>query len=88
MVLLMLEMCLLARRFTRDIPSDKPVLDESPQADSSFYNRPGQRGSSIPPPPFRVGVESPTFMGLEEDGRNNLNARYKRSGDLNLGEDP
>ncbi|KAI4325006.1 hypothetical protein MLD38_030442 [Melastoma candidum] len=38
------------------------------------------------PPPFRPGVESPSFTGMmEEDGRPNSNSRYKRTGDPSMG---
>ncbi|EOY23517.1 Uncharacterized protein TCM_015385 isoform 1 [Theobroma cacao] len=75
-------------RLSRDLPPEKPLLDESSQADSAFYNRAGQGNSSlIPQPPgFRAGIGSPSFMGsLEEDNRINISGRYKRSGDLNVG---
>ncbi|KAJ6373613.1 hypothetical protein OIU78_029316 [Salix suchowensis] len=73
-------------RLGRDLPLEKPLADESTPADSSFYNRANQNNSAlIPPPSFRGGGGSPSFMGsLEEDSR--ANTRYKRGvGDPNLG---
>ncbi|XVF50994.1 hypothetical protein PTKIN_Ptkin04bG0148000 [Pterospermum kingtungense] len=75
-------------RLNRDLPPEKSHLDESSQVDSAFYNRGGQGNSSlIPQPPgFRGRIGSPSFMdSLEEDNRNNISGRYKRSGDLNVG---
>ncbi|XWS61315.1 hypothetical protein CRYUN_Cryun07bG0115700 [Craigia yunnanensis] len=75
-------------RLSRDLPPEKPLLEESSQADSAFYNRAGQGNSSLfpQPPDFRAGIGSPSFMGsLEEDNRINISGRYKRSGDLNVG---
>ncbi|KAK3218354.1 hypothetical protein Dsin_012324 [Dipteronia sinensis] len=75
-------------RLNRDLPLEKPMVDDSSQMDL-YYNRTSQSNSSssLPPPPaFRAGVGSPSFMGsLEEDGRGNISARYRRSGDPNLG---
>ncbi|XP_044505324.1 uncharacterized protein LOC123225443 [Mangifera indica] len=74
-------------RLNRELPLEKP-LDDSSQIDLLYYNRTGQNNSSssLPPPPFRGGVGSPSFMGsLEEDGRVNLNARYRRCGDASVG---
>ncbi|CAK7324162.1 unnamed protein product, partial [Dovyalis caffra] len=72
-------------RLGRDLPLEKPLADDSIPADSSFYNRANQNNSAlIPPPAFRGGGSSPSFMGsLEEDSR--VNSRYKRGGDPNLG---
>ncbi|TXG71217.1 hypothetical protein EZV62_006152 [Acer yangbiense] len=76
-------------RLNRDLPLEKPMVDDSSQLDLLYYNRTSQSNSSssLPPPPaFRAGVGSPSFMGsLEEDGRGNISARYRRSGDPNLG---
>ncbi|XWS37972.1 hypothetical protein CRYUN_Cryun19dG0090600 [Craigia yunnanensis] len=75
-------------RLSRDLPPEKPLLDESSQADSAFYNRAGQGNSSLitQPPGFRAGIGSPSFMSsLEEDNRISIRGRYKRSGDLNVG---
>ncbi|GAV66206.1 hypothetical protein CFOL_v3_09716 [Cephalotus follicularis] len=76
-------------RLSRDLLLEKPLVDESSQIDSSFYSRTNHSNSSslIPPPPaFRAGVSSPSFMGsVEEDNRVNINSRYKRSGDPNVG---
>ncbi|OMO88383.1 hypothetical protein CCACVL1_08418 [Corchorus capsularis] len=76
-------------RLSRDLPPEKPLLDESSQADSAFYNRAGQGNSSlIPQPPgYRAGIGSPSFMGSLEDDNNRINigGRYKRSGDMNAG---
>lgn len=74
-------------RLYRDFPQEKPLLDESSQADSAYYNRTSQSNASlIPPPSFRAGVDSPTLAGsLEEDGRLNSTARYKRGSDAGLG---
>jgi len=75
-------------RLYRDFPQEKPLLDESSQADSGYYNRTSQSNASslIPPPAFRAGVDSPTLAGsLEEDGRLNSTARYKRGSDAGLG---
>ncbi|KAL5746535.1 hypothetical protein ACOSP7_027681 [Xanthoceras sorbifolium] len=76
-------------RLSRDLPLEKPLVDDSSQMDLLYYNRTTQSSSSssLPPPPaFRAGIGSPSFMGsLEEDGRGNISARYRRSGDPNLG---
>ncbi|XP_022723627.1 uncharacterized protein LOC111280465 [Durio zibethinus] len=82
------ELSAVEDRLGRDLPPERPLLDESFQADSAFYNRGGQGNSSfIPQPPgFRAGIGSPSFMGsLEEDNRINISGRYKWSGDLNVG---
>ncbi|XP_031274847.1 uncharacterized protein LOC116133279 [Pistacia vera] len=74
-------------RLSRELPLEKPLGDDSSQIDL-YYSRTGQSNSSssLPPPPFRGGVGSPSFMGsLEEDGRVNINARYRRSGDPSVG---
>lgn len=72
-------------RLYRDLPPEKTPLDDSSQADSSYYNRTSQSNASslIPPSPaFRAGVDSPSFAGsLEEDGRVNSTPRYKRGSD-------
>lgn len=76
-------------RLSRDLPLEKPPADESSQMDLLYYNRTSQSNSSssLPPPSaFRAGVGSPSFMGsMEEDGRVNISARYRRSGDPNMG---
>lgn len=73
-------------RLSRDLPSEKPLVDDSSPADSSAHNRSSQSNLSLfPHPNFRAGVDSPSFVGsLEEDGRVNSNARYRRSSDPNL----
>ncbi|KAF5442273.1 hypothetical protein F2P56_034951 [Juglans regia] len=75
-------------RLYRDLPSEKPLLDDSPRADSPYYNRTGQSNvSSLIPLPsaFRAGGDSPSFVGsFEEDGRLNSTARYKRGSDSSL----
>ncbi|KAL3844476.1 hypothetical protein ACJIZ3_001879 [Penstemon smallii] len=41
---------------------------------------------SLPPPPFRTGVESPSFLGLSEaDSRGQASSRNRRHGDANMG---
>lgn len=75
-------------RLSRDLPLEKPLVDESSPADSSFYSRTSQPNSSLVPPhsAFRGGVDSPSFMGsLEDDGRANSSTRYRRSSDPNVG---
>lgn len=76
-------------RLSRDLPIEKPLVDESSPADSSFYGRTSQPNSSSLVPPhsaFRAGVDSPSFIGsLEDDGRVNSNTRYRRSSDPNVG---
>ncbi|XP_022735855.1 uncharacterized protein LOC111289249 [Durio zibethinus] len=75
-------------RLSRDLPLEKPLLDESSRADSAFYSRAGQGNSSLilQPPGFRAGIGSPSFMAsLEEDNRINITGRYKRSSDMNVG---
>ncbi|XP_022737246.1 uncharacterized protein LOC111290143 [Durio zibethinus] len=75
-------------RLSRDLPLEKPLLDESSRADSTFYSRAGQGNSSLilQPPGFRAGIGSPSFMAsLEEDNRINITGRYKRSSDMNVG---
>ncbi|KAG2709609.1 hypothetical protein I3760_05G247400 [Carya illinoinensis] len=76
-------------RLYRDFPLEKPPLDDSSQADSPYYNRTSlSNASSLIPPPsaFRAGVDSPSFVGsLEEDGRLNSTARYKRGSDSGMG---
>ena len=82
------ELSAVKGRLSRDLPPEKPLLDESSQADSTFYNRAGQSNSSLIPQPsgFRAGIGSPSFMGsLEEDNRICISGRYKRSSDLNVG---
>ncbi|XP_030501321.2 uncharacterized protein LOC115716625 isoform X1 [Cannabis sativa] len=73
-------------RHSRDLPSEKPLADESSPNDSNFYNRPNQGNSSLIPShsAFRAGVDSPFMGSHEDDGRMNSNARYRR-GDLNMG---
>ncbi|KAG2700717.1 hypothetical protein I3760_06G010300 [Carya illinoinensis] len=72
----------------RELPSEKPLLDDSPRADSPYYNRTGQSNvSSLIPLPsaFRAGGDGPSFVGsFEEDGRLNSTARYKRGSDSSL----
>ncbi|KAI4384843.1 hypothetical protein MLD38_002944 [Melastoma candidum] len=69
----------------RDVDVCKSMVEESSRADSSFNSRQGQ-GNMNPLPPFRHGVESPTFMGMmEEDSRLNSNTRYKRMADPGMG---
>lgn len=74
-------------RLSRDLPSEKPLVDESSPVDSSFYNRNNQANtSSIPPhPAFRAGVDSPFVGSLEDDSRVNSSSRYRRNGDPNMG---
>lgn len=75
-------------RQSRDLPLEKPFVDDSSPADSSAHNRTSQSNFSssfAPHPNFRAGVESPSFTGsVEEDGRVNSSARYRRSSDPNL----
>ncbi|KAI4325002.1 hypothetical protein MLD38_030438 [Melastoma candidum] len=71
---------------SRDVGVDKPTVEESSQAVSSFSYRQAQGNMNPLPPPFRPGVESPSFTGMmEEDGRPNSNSRYKRTGDPSMG---
>ncbi|GLT63642.1 hypothetical protein SLA2020_361900 [Shorea laevis] len=71
-------------RANRELPFEKPYLDESSQ-DPAFYNK-SNSSMNHPPPAFRPGHGSPSFMGsMEEDNRINISARYKRSGDPNVG---
>lgn len=75
-------------RQSRELPLEKPMVDDSSQMDLQYYNRTSQGGSSstLPPPPaFRAGVGSPSFMGsVEDDSRGNHSGRYRR-GDLSMG---
>ncbi|KAI4337960.1 hypothetical protein L6164_016321 [Bauhinia variegata] len=73
-------------RLGRDLTLEKPMFDESSQADSSFYGRTSQGNSSLVPPPpgFRGGLDRPFMGSLEDDGRDN-NARYRRSNDPGFG---
>ncbi|PRQ60417.1 hypothetical protein RchiOBHm_Chr1g0380961 [Rosa chinensis] len=74
-------------RPSRDLALEKPFVDDSSPADSSTHNRSGQSNFSsfAPHPNFRAGVESPSFTGsVEDDGRGNSSARYRRSSDPNL----
>lgn len=82
------DFCANEDRLNRDLPLEKPLVDESSPADSSFYIRTSQANSSLvsPNPAFRAGVDSPSFIGsLEDDGRVNSSARYRRSSDPNVG---
>ncbi|XP_022763933.1 uncharacterized protein LOC111309220 [Durio zibethinus] len=80
------ELSAVEDRLIQDLPPDKPLLDESSQADSAFYNRAGQTSLIPHPCGFRAGIGSPSFMSsLEEDNRINISGRYKRGGDLNVG---
>lgn len=82
------DFCANEDRLNRDLPLEKPLVDESSPADPSFYSRTSQANSSMisPRPPFRGGVDSPSFIGsLEDDGRVNSNTRYRRSSDPNVG---
>ncbi|KAM1020970.1 hypothetical protein ACFX15_041379 [Malus domestica] len=71
----------------RDLPSEKPLVDESSPADSSTHNRSSQSNLSSlypPHPNFRAGADSPFIGSMEEDGRGNSSARYRRSSDPNV----
>ncbi|XP_050387540.1 uncharacterized protein LOC126803863 [Argentina anserina] len=76
-------------RQNRDLPLDKPFMDDMSAADPSTHNRSGQSSFSssfAPHSNFRAGVESPSFAGsVEDDSRVNSSARYnRRSSDPNL----
>ncbi|XP_008380885.1 uncharacterized protein [Malus domestica] len=74
-------------RLGRDLPSEKPLADDSSPADSSANNRSNQSNLSSlypPHPNFRVGVDSPFIGSMEEEGRGNSSSRYRRSNDPNL----
>ncbi|KAI3929331.1 hypothetical protein MKX01_006567, partial [Papaver californicum] len=83
-------------RRIRDLPSEKPSVDDFSQPDAdtlsvtSSVNRSGHflgnpSSSLLPPPPpsLRTVVGSPSVM--EEDSRGKLNNRYRRYGDPNAG---
>lgn len=75
-------------------PMETLLGDDLPQADgdnfsvSSPYAKsihlPGN-SKSLPPPPFRTGVDSSAVSGPLEEDRSKSNNRYKRAGDTNMG---
>ncbi|KAJ7959331.1 zinc finger CCCH domain-containing protein 13-like isoform X1 [Quillaja saponaria] len=73
-------------RMNRELPLEKPLLDESSQPDSSFYGRTSQ-GNVIPPPPaFRAALDRPFMGSLEDDVRDHSHSRYnRRSSDPGFG---
>ena len=81
------DFCSSDDRLNRDLPSEKPLGDESSPGDSTFYNRTNQSNSSLLPSQtaFRAGVDSPFIGSLEDDSRVNSSARYRRSGDPSMG---
>lgn len=73
-------------RLSWDLPGEKPLMDESPQAES-FYSKASQSHPSPfhPRPAFRGGLDSPFDGSLEDDSRLNSNGRFRRNNDQNLG---
>ncbi|PNY05501.1 dentin sialophosphoprotein [Trifolium pratense] len=76
----------------RDISDDrlgpeKAILDEPSQPDSSFYGRTNQNNPPVipHPPGFRAALDRPYMGSLEDDVRDNSNARYRRSTEPNFG---
>ncbi|KAL5998998.1 hypothetical protein ACLOJK_009947 [Asimina triloba] len=92
----------------RELHLDKPTMDdfssdllnrERTPVRSSSLNRPGQPpGNSAsllpPPPPFRLGVDSPSVLGSSEEEMRGQptdrksGSRYKRTGDPNMARGP
>lgn len=69
-----------------DIQGEKPVMDDSSQAES-YYSKGSQNNPSPfhPRPAFRGGVDIPFDGSLDDDGRLNSNSRFRRGSDPNLG---
>ncbi|KAK7351000.1 hypothetical protein VNO77_10114 [Canavalia gladiata] len=76
-----------ARDFSTSDDREKPLLDEPSQADSSFYGRTNQSNASLIPPPlgFRAALDRPYMGTLDDDVRDNSNARYRRSSEPGFG---
>ncbi|KAL7189081.1 hypothetical protein ACSBR1_038863 [Camellia fascicularis] len=84
-------------RGSRDLPMETLRGDEVSQADgdnlseSSPFSRTGHLSSNSrsllpPPPPYRLGPDSPLALGsLEDDNRGKSNNRHRRIGDPNMG---
>ncbi|CAL0305438.1 unnamed protein product [Lupinus luteus] len=74
-------------RLGRELALEKPLLDESSQADSSFYDRTNPNNASLvpPPPSFRAPLDKSYMGSLEDDVRDNSNNRYRRNGEPGFG---
>ncbi|KAF7816699.1 nipped-B-like protein B [Senna tora] len=74
-------------RLGRELTIDRPQMDESSQADSSYYGRTSQGNAPLipPPPAFRAGLDRPFMGSLEDDVRDSSNARYRRISDPGFG---
>lgn len=76
-------------RLGRELTLERPLLDDSSQADS-YYGRTSQGNASLvpPPPTFRVGLDRPFMSSLDDDVRDSSNARYRRISDPGFGRGP
>ncbi|XP_019437389.1 PREDICTED: uncharacterized protein LOC109343510 isoform X2 [Lupinus angustifolius] len=74
-------------RLGRELTLEKLPLDEPSRADSSFYARTSQSNASLvpPPPAFRVALDRPYMVSLEDDVRDNSNNRYRRNSEPGFG---
>lgn len=74
-------------RLGRELTIERSLMDESSQADSSYYGRTSQGNASlIPPlPAFRAGLDRPFMNSLEDDVRDSSNSRYRRISDPGFG---
>ncbi|XP_010555725.1 PREDICTED: nipped-B-like protein B isoform X2 [Tarenaya hassleriana] len=73
-------------KLSRDLPCERPLGDDSLQAELSFSNKTHQSNSSFRPrPESRGGIGSPIVGSLEENSRVNIGGRYKRGGAINMG---
>ncbi|KAE9604007.1 hypothetical protein Lalb_Chr11g0066791 [Lupinus albus] len=74
-------------RLGRELTVEKPLLEESSQADSSFYDRTNLNNASfIPPQPaFKAALDRSYMGSLEDDVRDNSNNRYRRNGESGFG---
>ncbi|KAI9098016.1 hypothetical protein K1719_025787 [Acacia pycnantha] len=76
-------------RLGRELTLERPLMDESAQADSSYYGRTSQGNASlVPPPPFRAGLDRPFMNSVDDDVRDSSNARYRRISDPGFGRGP
>ncbi|XP_028790822.1 nipped-B-like protein B [Neltuma alba] len=77
-------------RMGRELTLERPLMDESSQADSSYYGRTSQGNASLgpPPPAFRAGLDRPFMSSLDDDVRDSSNARYRRISDPGFGRGP
>ncbi|KAE9587240.1 hypothetical protein Lalb_Chr23g0271551 [Lupinus albus] len=74
-------------RLGQELTLEKLPLDEPSRADSSFYGRTSQSNASLvpPPPAFRVALDRPYMVSLEDEVRDNSNNRYRRNGEPGFG---